>query len=276
MPPLHVDDDDATETDPSLLSKRSLKTLQTAPAATGSDFTVPRAFDTGLSSNFSNSCANFLNRLRQSPEFNSCDPFSLLIQTSSGFFDASKSTLRITQTLDATCGVDSAQCKTVMDGFALQLLQENACKSDYNSDNPVVLQAYNGLIAYQPAYKASCLHDKEGNYCFADAVSNMSSPGDAYPYYLAIGQQLPGGSRPTCNSCLQQVMGVFAFYTNNATQPISKTYTSAAQQIAISCGSTFVNVTAAPLKGAAPTTTTSATFAPTITLILMFVLFFFQ
>ncbi|CAA9965535.1 hypothetical protein P3342_011517 [Pyrenophora teres f. teres] len=273
MPPLHVDDD-ATETDPSLPSKRSLKLLKTAPVTTGSDFTVPRAFDTGLSSNFSSSCASFLNRLRQSQEFNSCDPFSLLLQTSSGFFDASKSTLRITQTLDATCGVDSTQCKTVMDSFAVQLLQDNACKSDYRSDNPIVLQAYNGLIAYQPAYKASCLHDVEGNYCFANAVSNTSSPGDAYPYYLPIGQQLPGGSRPTCNSCLQQVMGVFAFYSTNATQPISKTYTSAAQQISIACGSKFVNVTAPPLKGAAPTT--SATFAPTITLILMFVLFFFQ
>ena len=291
MPPLHLDDD-ATKTDPSLLSERSLKTLQTDPVTASTDFTVPRAFDTGLSSNFSSSCATFLNTLRQNEDFNSCDPFSLLIQvcaasqpfilstctnkpqTSSGFFDASKSTLRITQTLDATCGVDSTQCKTIMDSFALQLLRDNTCKSDYESDNPVVLQAYNGLVAYQPAYKASCLHDSEGNYCFADAVSNTSSPGDAYPYYLPIGQELPGGSRPSCNSCLQQVMGVFAFYSNNATQPISKTYTSAAQQISIACGAKFVNVTAAPLKGAA--STTSATFAPTITLILMFLLFFFQ
>ncbi|RMZ72088.1 C6 transcription factor [Pyrenophora seminiperda CCB06] len=271
MPPLQIDDD-ATNHDPSSLSKRAIKT---DPTAAATDFNIPRAFDTGLSSNFSSSCANFLHTLRQSQDFNSCDPFSLLIQTSSGFFDASKSTLRITQTLDATCGVDSTKCKTIMDSFAIQLLKDTACKSDYKSDNPVVLQAYNGLIAYQPAYKASCLHDSGGNYCFADAVSNTSSPGDAYPYYLPIGQQLPGGSRPTCNSCLQQAMGVFAVYSNNATQPISKTYTSAAQQISIACGSNFVNVTAAPLKGAAAPTM-STTFTPTITLFLMFVLFFFH
>jgi hypothetical protein len=69
-------------------------------------------------------------------------------------------------------------------------------------------------------------------------------------------------------------MSVFSYYGNNATQPLSKTYTSAAQQISIACGSTFVNVTAAPLKAAAPTT--SVTITPTITLILMFVLYFFQ
>lgn len=197
------------------------------------------------------------------------------MQTSSGFFDASKSTLRITQTLDATCGVNAAQCKPILDSFAVELLSEMACKADYDTDNPLVLQAYNGLVAYQPSYQASCLHDDEGNYCFANAVSNMSSPGDAYPYYLPIGQELPGGSRPTCNSCLQQAMGVFATYSNNATQPLSKTYTSAAQQISIACGSTFVNVTAAPLKGAASTTTTT-TITPTISLILMFLLYFFQ
>ena len=196
------------------------------------------------------------------------------LQTSSGFFDASKSTLRITQTLDATCSVNATQCKPIMDSFAVQLLSSSACKADYDSDNPMVLQAYNGLIAYLPSYQASCLHGKDGNYCFASAVTNTTSPGDAYPYYLPIGQELPGGSRPTCNSCLKQAMGVFASYSNNATQPLSKTYASAAQQISIGCGSNYLDVTAAPLKSAA--SATSASLTPTITLILMFVLYFFQ
>ncbi|CAI9627432.1 unnamed protein product [Alternaria burnsii] len=271
MPPLKRDDD-VTQTPSAPLSERAINT--DSNTADSSKFEVPKAFDTGFSNNFTNSCANFLNRLRSSTEFNNCHPFSLLIQTSSGFFDASKSTLRITQTLDATCEVDAAQCKPILDNFAIDLLSETACKSDYESDNPLVLQAYNGLVAYQPSYQASCLHDDQGNYCFANAVSNTSSPGDSYPYYLPVGQELPGGSRPTCNSCLQQAMSVFSYYGNNATQPLSKTYTSAAQQISIACGSTFVNVTAAPLKAAAPTT--NVTITPTITLILMFVLYFFQ
>lgn len=69
-------------------------------------------------------------------------------------------------------------------------------------------------------------------------------------------------------------MAVFAQYGNNVTQPISRTYSSAAQQLSISCGRSFVNVTAAPLKAAAPTTHASLT--PTLTLLLMFILYFFH
>jgi hypothetical protein len=69
-------------------------------------------------------------------------------------------------------------------------------------------------------------------------------------------------------------MAVFAQYGNNVTQPISKTYGTAASQMSIACGRTFVNVTAAPLKAAAPTT--SASITPTLTLVLMFILYFFH
>lgn len=75
--------------------------------------------------------------------------------------------------------------------------------------------------------------------------------------------------------CLQDQMALYAQYGNNVTQPISKTYASAAQQLQIACGRTFVNVTAAPLKGAASSTYTSP-LTPTLTLILMFVLYLFQ
>jgi hypothetical protein len=69
-------------------------------------------------------------------------------------------------------------------------------------------------------------------------------------------------------------MAVFAQYGNNVSQPIYKTYASAAQQLSIGCGRSFVNVTAAPLKAAAPST--SASLTPTLTLVLMFILYFFQ
>ncbi|KAH9863225.1 hypothetical protein IAQ61_009502 [Plenodomus lingam] len=269
MPPVH-DRDHVIET-VYIPSKRSIATDAKRSTA---EFELPKAFDTGLSNNFTSSCARFINRMRTNESFMSCHPFSLLLQTSSGFFDASKSVLRITQTLDATCGADATRCRTTLDGFARELVSPTACETDYDNNNPLVLQAYNGLVAYQPSYQASCLRDNQGNYCFANAVSNSSSPTDSYAYYLPIGQEMPGGSRPTCNSCLQQAMGVFSRYANNATQPVSKTYTTAAQQLSISCGSTFVNVTAAPLKAAAPTATASIT--PTMTLILMFVLYMFQ
>jgi hypothetical protein len=161
-----------------------------------------------------------------------------------------------------------------MDGYATALLSSAACKADYDSNNPIVLQAYNGLVAYLPSYQASCLHGKDGNYCFANAVTNTTSPGDAYPYYLPIGQELPAASRPTCNSCLKQAMSVFASYSKNTSQPLAQTYNSAAQQISIACGTTFLGVAAVPVKSAA--STTNGPLTPTITLILMFALYFFQ
>ncbi|KAJ8110289.1 hypothetical protein OPT61_g6834 [Boeremia exigua] len=254
MPPI-LANEDATTTLSAPPSKRSLATAASSSAA---DFQVPKPFDTGVSNNFTTSCANYMNKLLSSDALNKCHPFSLLLQT-----------------LEATCAVNEPQCTATLDGFARELLTETACKTDYNNDSPIVIQAYNGLVAYKPAYQASCLRDDDGNYCFANAVSNTSSPTDSYPFYLPIGQELPGGSRPTCNSCLQDTMAIFASFSNNATQPLSKTYTSAAQQLSISCGSRFVNITAVPLKGAASPSST-ASFTPTLALIIMFVLYFFQ
>ncbi|KAF2132291.1 hypothetical protein P153DRAFT_285070 [Dothidotthia symphoricarpi CBS 119687] len=271
MPSLHIVHDASK----ALSAPPSKRSITTDPKVSATAFTVPSAFDTGMSNNFSTSCSAYLNRLRQNKDFNDCHPFSLLLQTSSGFFDASRSFLRITQTLDATCGVNVKQCTATLDGLARELVTDTACKTDYDNDNPIVLQAYNGLIAYEASYQASCLKSDTGNYCFADAVSNTTSTTDSYPYYLPIGQILPGGSRPTCNTCLQDAMAIFASFAGNHTQPISKTYTSAAQQLAISCGKDFVSTTAAPLKGAA-TTSTPAALTPTLTLLLMFILYFFQ
>jgi hypothetical protein len=87
-----------------------------------------------------------------------------------------------------------------MDGYARELITASACKADLDSNTPLVIQALNGLVAYPVAYTASCLRDSEGSYCFANAVSNTSSTTDSYPYYLPIGQELPAGSRPSCNS----------------------------------------------------------------------------
>ena len=77
MPPLKRNDD-VTQTLSAPLSERAINT--DSNTADSSKFEVPKAFDTGFSNNFTNSCANFLNRLRQSTDFNNCHPFSLLIQ----------------------------------------------------------------------------------------------------------------------------------------------------------------------------------------------------
>jgi hypothetical protein len=79
MPPLKRDND-VTQVPSAPLSERA---IDTDSNTADTKFEVPSAFDTGLSNNFTNSCSNFLNRLRQSEDFNNCHPFSLLIQVCS-------------------------------------------------------------------------------------------------------------------------------------------------------------------------------------------------
>ena len=136
------------------------------------------------------------------------------------------------------------------------------CGADYTLENPIVRQAYAGFLSYAPLYQASCLKDGGGNYCFANAITNTSSPTDSYVYYLPLGVNLPGGSRPTCSTCLQQTMGVFAETAGNLSQPISTDYVQAAMQIDSGCGPTFVNQSVTPIQGSEPSK--SAAVAATV------------
>jgi hypothetical protein len=52
-----------------------------------------------------------------------------------------------------------------MNSLARELLSNTACKADYDGNNAQVVQAYNGLIAYEPLYRATCLRDDNGSYC---------------------------------------------------------------------------------------------------------------
>jgi hypothetical protein len=129
-----------------------------------------------------------------------------------------------------------------MSALATNLTSSSNCASDFAAQNPTVLQAHTGLIAYKPLYTASCLKNPStSSYCFADAVTNASSPTDSYVYYLALNASLPGGSQPTCNSCLQNTMAVFDAAAANRSQPVASTYVAAAQQINVQCGPGFVN-----------------------------------
>ncbi|MDI1488533.1 MAG: hypothetical protein OHK93_007808 [Ramalina farinacea] len=134
-----------------------------------------------------------------------------------------------------------------MSGYASSLRGDSACGGDYNKENPIVRQAYNGLVAYDTLYHASCLKGSPGadgktsDYCYTNAVTNSSSPTDTYVYYIPLGLSLPAGSMPTCSQCLKDTMGLFATAAGNKSQPASLTYTDAAGKIDIQCGSNFVN-----------------------------------
>lgn len=190
--------------------------------------------------------------------FASCVPFSLLLQNSMSFFDATRSVSTITAVLNASCSVSFPACSSLMSSFALTLRSSSACQADYNSENPQVRQAYAGLLAYDVSYNASCLKDSpatpgsepsdaqqdnnnNNNYCFANAVTNRSSPTDSYVYYLPLGITLPSGSLPTCNTCLANTMALYAAAASNKTQPLNLDYVQSATLVNEMCGPNFVN-----------------------------------
>lgn len=101
---------------------------------------------------------------------------------------------------------------------------------------------------------------------FANAITNTTSNTDSYPYYLPLGVALPGGSRPTCNACLQETMAIFNTAAANKSQPVSQTYLEASQQINMGCGPEFANTTVA---SSAPALDTGAGFAPLVAILMI-------
>jgi hypothetical protein len=172
------------------------------------------------------------------------------------FFQAQKSLVRITQVLDASCSANVTTCGRLMDTFATNITSSSACASDMSTGNPLVSQAHTGLLAYKPLYTATCLKNQiSKSYCFAEAITNASNPSDNYLYYLPLNITLPGGSQPTCNSCLQNTMAVYSAATADRTSALASDYVNAAMQVNVNCGPTFTNASlaAAATSGASPT-----------------------
>ncbi|KAI9668686.1 MAG: hypothetical protein M1829_005299 [Trizodia sp. TS-e1964] len=222
----------------------STPSASSSAAAAPTPTSLPVPFDTSIGANYtSQACPNFFQRFLANTTFTSCAPLSLMLQNSNSFFQAQKSVVRLTQALDASCNANFKLCVATMADLARQIQQDQNCGQDFRNQQPLVLQAYNGLVSYSPLYYAGCLKASNGNYCFANAATNASSPTDSYPYYLPLGIAMPGGSHPTCSTCLQNTMALFSNAASNASQPISQTYVQAAQLIDISCGPTFINTT---------------------------------
>jgi hypothetical protein len=129
-----------------------------------------------------------------------------------------------------------------MTSLASDIISSSHCGNDYQNQNPLVSQAHAGLVAYEVVYQATCLKSNEtGNYCFADAITNQQNPSDAYPYYAAVGLNLPPASHPTCNNCLKDILSIFAGYAMDKAQPLATTYISTAQQVDVDCGAKFAD-----------------------------------
>lgn len=168
-----------------------------------------------------------------------------------------------------------------MSNLASQLIADSNCGTDYKLQNPLVSQAYAGLMAYEPVYRATCLRDSDvGGYCFAEAVTNATNQADVYPYYTAVGLNMPAGASPTCSQCLKDTMSIFAGYAQATDQPSASTYLGCAAQVNVGCGSGFavtdIKVGSVKKNAAAPRVHVSAfnngVVAVLMTVILSFVL----
>ncbi|KAK1967078.1 hypothetical protein LY78DRAFT_680401 [Colletotrichum sublineola] len=221
----------------------------TVPAATVDvSSPLPSPFDTSLAFNFTSndgaSCPHFINSLLTNQNFKKCYPLSMLLQGSRSFFQAERQLLSIVRVLDATCSADVEFCTEFLSGVAGNLTLDANCGSDYQSGNPIVMQAYLGLTAYEMLYKATCLTDPDTSmYCFANAVTNLTTPSNVYFYYLPLNLTLPASANPTCGPCLRQTMDIFQTYTMNRKLPIASTYEDAAMQVNTICGPEYVNDT---------------------------------
>ncbi|TLD32671.1 c6 zinc finger domain containing protein [Venturia nashicola] len=249
--------------------------IATAPE-TGTS-TLPQPFDTSLGSNFtSTACPTYFNKFLADSVFRTCYPFSLLLQTSHAFFEAEKSYVKTTTALDASCHANFSKCNALMQNIAYKIKQPEVCGNDYTAQNPLVLQAYQGLLSYASMYQAGCLKDSAGSYCFANAITGTnSSLADVYPYWLPLGTDMPSGYRATCTTCMKNTMGIFKTAASNSSLPISKTYVSAAQLINIGCGPQYVS-DSVDIRSSSRPTTSPPSITSFVTIFVMLTLAFYS
>lgn len=219
---------------PELFSARS--------TSSSSNSSFPTAFDT-LGNNFTaSSCPAFFADFLANETYKSCDALSLLLQNSNTFFKDLASAVTLDQVLDTSCSANITSCSTYMSALASNLTSTDNCGADYKLGNPMVTQAYEGMVSYEPIAKAACLEDPSTNdYCFTEAATNSSNISDYYLYFTPLGNALPGGSRPSCNKCTQATMAVFLNSALIKGNPLVQTYIPAAEIINVGCGSNFVN-----------------------------------
>ncbi|KAK4239864.1 hypothetical protein C8A03DRAFT_32058 [Achaetomium macrosporum] len=187
-------------------------------------------------------CPIFINSFLNDPTFKQCYPLSMLFDSSKSFFEAQKSLVSITRTLDATCAANATFCNDYMQQLAQNYTKPENCGADYERGQPAVVDAYLAMAAYAPVYSAGCLKDPDtGAYCYANAVTNMTNPSTTYFYFLPLNKTLPGTTVPACGDCLRQTMALYQAATADRRQMIAATYVSAAKQVNTICGPDFVN-----------------------------------
>ncbi|CAP68576.1 uncharacterized protein PODANS_7_5470 [Podospora anserina S mat+] len=252
------DEKSSSTAKPSVTTTFAIVAGKPTQSSTTSSETAPSALPTHLDSLASgfkegsngdpNACPKFINWFLNTPEFKECYPLSMLLDHSKSFFDAQRSPVTITRTLDATCAANATRCSQYFAQLAQNFTSTENCGNDYTWGTPAIVNTYKAMVAYAPIYSVGCLRDeKTSAYCFANAVGNTTSRGNTYLYtLLPFNKSLPGSSVTTCDECTRQTMNIYQASTADRRQQISLTYEGAAKQINLVCGPGFVQETLAP------------------------------
>lgn len=177
----------------------------------------------------------------------------MLLRNSYSFFTYTlHSAVAISHLLDITCSMDPSQAqecaKSLSHDLAADLLKPQHCGDDYKLKNPLVVDAYVNLVAYEPVYRASCLKDPATDgYCFVDAVMNSSRPADYDLYFMPFGRELQDhgdgdGEGPSCTPCLKASMRVFRDWARRDGQPLAGSYLPSAKVVNRYCGDGFADL----------------------------------
>jgi hypothetical protein len=191
----------------------------------------------------SSGCFPFFQSYIHDKGFQDCFPISTVLITSAGFFNVMGSFVRLTRMLDSACSVSRSDCSSKLAVFAEELAKDENCGADLRNRHTLVVNALNGFISYPHVRDVTCLKNPEtDNYCFADAITNTTNPSDSNIYFLPVGISYPGGTRATCNQCLQASMEIFSKAAEDEEHPLSQLYNPAVDQINIGCGPGFVSI----------------------------------
>jgi len=232
---------------------------------------VPQAFDSSISYNFTtSSCLAFFTTQLANNTFRECRPFGLLFGTSSDFFSVQANLTELTAVLWGTCNTVPSEdtCVGIMDWMASQMLLPSICHDDLAQQNVVALEAIYGFRSYKLFRQAGCLVNPRTNaYCFAEALA-QTSPSDVYYYALPLGTPVPGTTptttpsgggghststststspapgpattfAPSCSTCVQSLMAIFAPYATDPSYLLALTYPPAAKAANKQCGNGY-------------------------------------
>lgn len=118
---------------------------------------------------------------------------------------------------------------------------QDVCKIDLGNQVATVVDAMAGLESYTVMRDAACQVDQQTSaYCYVEATHN-TNPADFYFYQLPLGISLPNTTIPSCNTCTQDLMNMYAPLASNGSLPdLVETYGDAATIARNTCGPDYV------------------------------------